>query len=107
MCSHCFPTYICCTVPIYDGRKRHLKVPNELHKIPELLPRYLEDIPEYSLALMAYTVSSYSPTSGARKDQVTTNLHIQFGVVLQEPITSVGSNDDEISGDEEEEAGEK
>lgn len=52
---------------------------------------------------MAYTVSSYSPTSGARKDQVTTNLHIQFGVVLQEPITSVGSNDD----DEEEEAGEK
>jgi hypothetical protein len=53
---------------------------------------------------MAYTVSSYSPASGARKDQVTTNLHIQFGVVLREPIES---NDEEVLGDEEEEAGEK
>lgn len=53
---------------------------------------------------MAYTVSSYSPASGARKDQVTTNLHIQFGVVLREPIDS---NDDEVSGAEEEEAGKK
>ena len=48
-------------------------------------------------------MSSYSPVSGARKDQVTANLHIQFGVVLQEPI--IGSNDDEVSGDEEVEAG--
>ena len=50
---------------------------------------------------MAYTVSSYSPTSGARKDQVTANLHIQFGVVLQEP--SIGSNTYEASGEEAEE----
>ena len=85
-------------VPIYDGRKCQLNVLNELHKIPELLPRYLNDIPEYTLALVAYTVSSYSPASGARKDQVTANLHVQFGVVLHEP--SIGSNDDEASGDE-------
>lgn len=93
-----FPAKICCTVPVYDGRKHQLNVTNELHKIPELLPRYLNDIPEYTLALVAYTVSSYSPASGARKDQVTANLHVQFGVVLHEP--SIGSNDDEASGDE-------
>jgi hypothetical protein len=35
---------------------------------------------------VAYTVSTYSPASGARKDQVTANLNIHFGVVLQEPF---------------------
>ena len=65
----------------------------------------LNDIPEYTLALVAYTVSSYSPASGARKDQVTANLHIQFGIVLQEPI--VGSIDNEVSGDGEDKAWKK
>jgi hypothetical protein len=54
---------------------------------------------------VAYTVSTYSPTSGARKDQVTANLHIQFGVVLHEPQASIGSNDDEASSAEENDEG--
>ena len=74
-----------CTVPVYDGRKRQLKVPDELRKIPKVLKRYLTKIPQYSLVLLAYTVSSYTPPSGARQDQLTANLHIQFAVVLQEP----------------------
>ena len=47
---------------------------------------------------MAYTVSTYVPTSGARKDQVTINLNIHFGVVLHEPSLDPA---DEVSGDEE------
>ncbi len=94
-------TYIYYTVPFYDGRKRQLKVPDELHKIPDVLPRYVGAIPEYSLALVAYTVSTYSATSGTRKDQVTANLHIQFGVILHELV--IGSTD-EGSGDEEKDA---
>jgi hypothetical protein len=90
------------TVPIYDGRKRQLKIPDELKKIPEFLPRYLGDIPDFTLALMAYTVSMYSPTSGARKDEVTANLNIHFGVVLNEPFFESA---DEASGDEEKDAG--
>jgi len=93
-----FLTYLYYTVPFYDGRKCQLKVPDELHKIPDILPRYVGAIPEYSLALVAYTVSTYSATSGIRKDQVTANLHIHFGVVLHEPF--IGSTD-EGSGDEE------
>ena len=89
---------MCCIVPIYDGRKRQLKVPDELRKIPDLLPRYLGDIPDFSLALVAYTVSTYSPTSGARKDQLTTNLNIHFGVVLHEPFVESA---EEVSSNEE------
>ena len=51
---------------------------------------------------MAYTVSTYAPSSGARKDQVTANLNIHFGVVLQEPFFESA---DEGSGNEEKEAG--
>ena len=43
-------------------------------------------IPDYSLALVAYTASAYLPATGARKDQVTANLNILFGVVLYEPV---------------------
>ena len=92
-----FLTYLYCGVPIYDGRKHQLGVPEELSKIPEVLPRYVGSIPEYSLALVAYTVSTYSASSGLRKDQVTANLHIHFGVVLHEPVLmSTG----EASGEE-------
>jgi hypothetical protein len=66
-------------------------------KIPDILPRYMGAIPEYTLALVGYTVSTYSAASGPRKDQTTANLHIQLGVVLQEPFVS----EDEASGDEE------
>jgi hypothetical protein len=49
---------------------------------------------------VAYTVSTYSASSGPRKDQVTANLHIHFGVILHEPI---GSEEDvSASGDEDE-----
>jgi len=78
--------YLHCSVPIYDGRKHQLKVPNELRNIPDILPRYVGKVPERSLALMAYTVSTYSASSGPRKGQVTANLHIQFCIVLHEPI---------------------
>lgn len=104
LCKYATPflTIIYCIVPIYDGRKHQLDVPNDLRKIPNLLPRYLGDIPEFTLALVAYTVSTYAPSSGARKDQVTANLNIHFGVVLQEPFFKSA---DEGSGNEEKEAG--
>ena len=86
-----------CIVPFYDGRKRQLEVPNELSKIPDTLPRYVGNIPEYSLALVAYMVSTNSAVSGVCKDQVTVNLHIHFSVVLHE---SVMESADEASGDE-------
>ena len=41
--------------------------------------------------LIAYTVSSYTPPSGAHQDQLTANLNIQFAVVLHEPATASGS----------------
>ena len=91
-------TYLYFTVPIYDGRKRQLKVPTELGRIPDILPRYDGNVPEYALALVAYTVSTYSASSGIRKDQVTANLHIHFGVVLHEPVIE---STKEASGDEE------
>lgn len=87
-----------CIVPIYDGRKQQLEVPDDLRKIPNVLPRYPGNIPEFSLALMAYTVSTYAPSSGARKDQVTVNLNIHFGVVLHEPFFEAA---EEASGNDE------
>jgi hypothetical protein len=51
---------------------------------------------------VAYTVSTYAPSSGARKDQVTANLNIHFGVVLHEPSFESA---DEASGNEEKDAG--
>jgi len=75
-------------VPIYDGRKRQLKVPDDLRRVPAVLPRYMSTIPDYSLALVAYTASTYLPIAGARKNQVTANLNIHFAVVLYEPITA-------------------
>ena len=44
------------------------------------------------------TVSSYTPTSGTRKDHIMANLNIHFGVVLYEPRTESTA---EVSGDEE------
>ena len=42
--------------------------------------------------------------SGARRDQLTANLNIHFGVVLHEPVFETGNevsaNDEEDSGDE-------
>lgn len=87
-------TYPYCAVPIYDGRKRQLNVPDELGRIEDILPRYVGDIPELSLALVAYTVSMYSSTNGPRKDQVTANLHILFGVVLHEPSDNVPAEEE-------------
>jgi len=75
-------------VPIYDGRKRQLKVPDDLHRVPAVLPRYMSTIPDYSLALVAYTTSTYLPVAGARRNQVTANLNIHFAVVLYEPVTA-------------------
>ena len=73
-------------------------IPTELGRIPDILPRYDGNVPEYALALVAYTVSTYSASSGIRKDQVTANLHIHFGVVLHEPVIE---STKEASGDEE------
>ena len=88
------------TVPFYDGRRRQLQVPDELRKIPDVLPHYVGNVPEYSLVLMAYTVSTYSAPSGARKDQVTANLNIHFGVVLHEPLVDSASASDNEGEDE-------
>ena len=74
-------------------------VPEELGKIPDLLPRFVGNIPEFFLALVAYTVSTYTPSSGAHKDQLLTNLNIHFGVMLNELITK--SKEDQVSGEEE------
>lgn len=81
------------SVPVYDGRKHQLVIPRELSRIPDVLPRYVGGIPEHSLALVAYTVNTYSATSGPRKNQVTANLHIHFGVVLHEPINESTTED--------------
>ena len=72
-------------VPFYDGRKHQLKVPKDLGNIPEILPRYVGTVPNYSLALVAYTISSYTSTSGNRKGQINASLNVHFGVVLHEP----------------------
>lgn len=86
-------------MPVYDGRKQQVQVPHELSKIPDILPRYQGDIPEHSLALVAYTASTYSPNSGARKNLTTVNLNIHFCVVLYEPVADP-AGDASDAGDE-------
>lgn len=76
-------------VPIYDGRKHQLKIPDEMRNVPAVLSRYHGEIPYHSLVLVAYTVSLYRATQGSRKDQPTVTLNISFAVVLHE-----GSDDD-------------
>ena len=87
-----FDHYIC-IVPIYDGRKRQLKVPDELRNVPSVLPRYLDEIPNHSLVLAAYTVSLYRAAQGSRKDQPTVSLSISFAVVLHEGKSGDGGED--------------
>ena len=99
-----FLTFQFCTVPVYDRRKRQLKIPDELRDIPKLLKRYVTKIPQYSLALVAYTASSYTPAAGARQDQLTANLHIQFAVVLYEPDDTSAASGSKAKGDSGEEA---
>jgi hypothetical protein len=36
---------------------------------------------------MAYTVNAYTMPTGARKNQATVNLRIQYAVILHEPDT--------------------
>ena len=73
-------------VPIYDGRKRQLKIPDELRNIPAILSRYPGDIPYHSLVLVAYTVSLYRAAQGSRKDQPIIPLNISFAVVLEDEV---------------------
>ena len=93
-------TFTYCTVPFYDGTKHQLEVPNELHNIPDILPRYVGNVPEYTLALVAYTISTYSATSGHHRDQVTANLNLHFGVVLHEPFIPESGEEEEDEGNE-------
>ena len=58
--------------------------------------QYFGNIPEYSLALVAYTMSTYSASSGPHKDQLAANLHIHFRVMLYESILE---SNDGASGD--------
>jgi hypothetical protein len=44
-------TYLCHTVPVYDGRNRQLQVPEDLSNVPGVLPRYVGEITVHSLAL--------------------------------------------------------
>ena len=88
-------TFAYSTVPIYDGRKHLLEVPDDLRNVPDILPRYAGTIPEYSLALVAYTASTYTLTSGPRKDLFNASLNIQYAVVLYEPLMGFVSGDDE------------
>jgi len=89
-------------VPIYDGRKRQLKVPDELRDVPSILPRYLEEIPNHSLVLAAYTVSLYRAAQGSRKNQPTVSLSISFAVVLHEGGSGDGGEDQQEGGTAEE-----
>jgi hypothetical protein len=81
-------------VPVYDARKRQIQVPQQLSKIPDMFPRYEGDIPDYSLALVAYTVNAYTPVNGVRKNLFTVTFNIQFCAVLHEP------NEGSDAGDE-------
>ena len=81
--SSCFIFTFIFSVPIYDGSKRPLEIPKELTKIPQDLPLYEGEIPVHSLALMAYTVSTYTRP---HKNVVYPNLNVQFVVVLHEPM---------------------
>jgi len=94
------------TVPIYDGRKRQLKVPDELRNVPGILPHYLGQIPNHSLVLVAYAVSQYRAAQGSRKGQPTVPLSISFAVVLYDkPLDIKGSDsgEDQKDGDPAEE----
>ena len=80
------------TVPVYDGRKRQLKIPDDLRNIPAILSRYPGNIPYHSLVLMAYTVSMYRSAHGSRKDQPTIPLNISFAMVLHDkPVEFIGN----------------
>ena len=94
-------------VPIYDGRNKELKIPEDLKNVPGSLPRYIGHIPRHSLALVAYTTSLYRPASGARQNHPTATLNIQFGVVLYEPDNETGDINDEdgTNGEGEDEDG--
>lgn len=97
-------------VPVYDGRNRQLKVPEELRNIPAILSRYPGEIPYHSLVLVAYTVSFYRATQGSRKDQPTIPLNLSFAVVLHDkPLEFEGSDggEDEQESDTVEEDGYK
>ena len=72
-----------------------LEVPDDLRNVPDIFPRYAGTIPEYSLALVAYTASTYTLTSGPRKDLFNASLNIQYAVVLYEPLMGFVSGDDE------------
>ena len=88
-------TFAYSTVPIYDGRNHLLEVPNDLRNVPDILPRYAGTIPEYSLALVAYTASTYTLASGPCKDLINASLNIQYAVVLYVPLMEFVSVDDE------------
>jgi hypothetical protein len=82
------------------GSEYKLQVPNELCNIPEVLPRYVGNISEYSLCSI-YGIYLLL-TSGPHKNQVTANLHVHFGVVLHQPYTESAkeaSSDDEKDGE--------
>jgi hypothetical protein len=87
------------TVPIYDGRKRQLKVPDELRNIPAILPRYHGEIPYHSLVLVAYTISLYRAAQGSRKDRPTIPLNISFAVVLHDEFKGSDGEEDEQDED--------
>ena len=59
-----------------------------------MLPNYPGDIPELTLAIMAYTVNTYTLTNGPRMDQVTACFNIHFCVVLHEPCFDEPSGND-------------
>jgi hypothetical protein len=97
-------------VPIYDGRKHQLKVPDDLRNIPSVLSRYDGQIPYHSLVLVAYTVSLYRATQGPRKDQPTVPFNISFAVVLYDEFLEVkgtDSGEDAQDGSVAEEEGDK
>ena len=93
------------TVPIYDGRKHQLKVPEELRNVPAILSRYPGKIPHHSLVLVAYTVSLYRAAQGSRKDQPTVPFNISFAVVLHDEPLNSDSEDNVQDGDTSEEDG--
>lgn len=77
---------------MYDGRKRQLKIPEDLRNVPAILSRYPGNIPYHSLILVAYTVSMYRSAHGSRKDQPTVPLNISFAVVLHDkPVEFIGN----------------
>lgn len=89
------------TVPIYDGRTRQLRIPEDLRNVPAILSRYSGEIPYHSLVLVAYTVSLYRAAQGSRKDQPTVPLNISFAVVLQDELKEFqGSDEGEDEGED-------